>query len=199
MAVPNIVALNNTNQMECVTVNITDDNIVEGTERFYVQLNGSENNQIMIVGNDAVPVYIVDNEGKLLFTIASFVMHICSFSGIMYVVNGAYLVPIEPLVKHHACYCHCNYIVPYEMYEPFMLHIFVSFTVIHLQFEQQNYTFSEDTETSDAIITVMISNYDELDINHDVSVTLVRFASASNATHYGMVNIHNFFKSGCFV
>ena len=93
MAVPNIVALNNTNKMECVSVNITDDNIVEGTERFYVQLNGSENNQIMIVGNDAVPVYILDNEGKLLFTSALFVMHMFSYS--VCIVNGAYLVPIS--------------------------------------------------------------------------------------------------------
>ena len=64
MVVPNIIILNNTNKMECVTVNITDDNIVEGTERFYVQFSGSVNNHIMIVGNDTVPVYIVDNEGK---------------------------------------------------------------------------------------------------------------------------------------
>ena len=61
---PNIVTLNNTNKMECVSVNITDDDIVEGTERFYVQFKGSEDNQIMIAGNDTVPVYIVDNEGK---------------------------------------------------------------------------------------------------------------------------------------
>ena len=78
MAVSNIITLTNTNKMECVTVNITDDNIVEGTERFYVQLNGIENNQIMIVGNDTVPVYIVDNESKLLFTYALIVLHICS-------------------------------------------------------------------------------------------------------------------------
>ena len=64
MVVPSIITLNNTNKMECVTVDITDDNIVEGTERFYVQFNGSENNQSMIVGNDTVPVYIVDNDGK---------------------------------------------------------------------------------------------------------------------------------------
>ena len=64
MAVPNIITLNNTNKMECVSVNITDDNIVEGTERFYVQFNGSENNQSVIFGNDTVPVYIVDNESK---------------------------------------------------------------------------------------------------------------------------------------
>ena len=64
MAVPNIITLNNTKRMECVSVNITDDNIVEETERFYVQFSGSENRQIMIVGNDTVPVYIVDNDGK---------------------------------------------------------------------------------------------------------------------------------------
>ena len=68
MAVPNIITLNNTNKMECVSVNMADDNIVEGTERFYVQFSESKNNQIMIAGNDTVPVYIVDNEGKLLFT-----------------------------------------------------------------------------------------------------------------------------------
>ena len=62
------------------------------------------------------------------------------------------------------------------------------FTVIHLQFEQPTYTFSEDTQTSDAIIKIVISNYDELVIEHDVSVTIVGFPNASNATHDGMNN-----------
>ena len=97
MVVPNIITLNNTNKMECVSVNITDDNIVERTERFYVQFSGSVNRQFMIVGNDnTVPVYIVDNEGKLPFINALFVLYMYLYSGIMYVaiVNGEYLVPI---------------------------------------------------------------------------------------------------------
>ena len=94
MAVPNIITLSNTKKMECVSVNITDDNIVEGTERFYVQFSGSVNRQIMIGGNDTVPVYIVDNDGKLLFINALLVLYMYLYSGIMYVVNGGYLVPI---------------------------------------------------------------------------------------------------------
>ena len=69
-----------------------------------------------------------------------------------------------------------------------MLPIFLSFTVIHLQFEQPTYMFSEDTQTSDATIKIVISNYDELVIEHDVSVTVVGFPNASNATHDGMNN-----------
>lgn len=65
---PNTITLNNTNKMACVFVNITDDNIVEGTERFFVQFNGSENNQIMIAGTNVVPVFIEDNESKSMTT-----------------------------------------------------------------------------------------------------------------------------------
>ena len=95
-------------------------------------------------------------------------------------------------LKFHAILCLC----------------FLSFTVIHLQFEQPTYTFSEDTQTSDAIIKIVISNYDKLVIEHDISVTVVGFPRASNATNDGMINdtmvsmhmgtcIHMYAHAGC--
>lgn len=122
MAVPSIITLNNTNKMGCVSVNITDDNIVEGTETFYVQFSGSENNQIMIAGDDTVPVFIEDNEGKLTFTNAVFIMQASMFYMMTLCIHSPYLVPSLPtctcvrelrhLVKHYTCFRHCNYTIP---------------------------------------------------------------------------------------
>ena len=89
----------------------------------------------------------------------------------------------------------------------FIIVSFISFAVIRLQFGQQNYIFSEDTQTND--ISIVISNYDELVIDHDVSVTLVGFSHDSNATHDGMNNntvmyiyntcINMYPHAGCFM
>lgn len=67
--VPNTLTLNVNNTLKCVSVNITDDNIVEGTEIFRVRFNETDKNQIMIAGLDTIPVFISDDEGKCLIPI----------------------------------------------------------------------------------------------------------------------------------
>lgn len=63
---PNILRLNISKTSDCVSINITDDNIVEGTEMFMVQFNETDDNMIMIGGIDTVYVFIMDNEGMLI-------------------------------------------------------------------------------------------------------------------------------------
>ena len=58
----------------------------------------------------------------------------------------------------------------------------VFFTVIQLQFEKVSYTFSESTTVNDTVITIMIANYDELEITNDTFVPVVAMITGSNAT-----------------
>jgi len=53
------------NTKECVMVNVTDDNIVEGLETFYVEFNETDNSQVMIAGTNRDIVTIRDNDGML--------------------------------------------------------------------------------------------------------------------------------------
>ena len=63
MSVPDTLTLNPSNTRGCVSINITDDNIVEGTEVFEVQFSETDDNQINIAGTNTVPVSIEDDEG----------------------------------------------------------------------------------------------------------------------------------------
>ena len=64
--VPGKIQLNLNQSRNCVSINITDDNIVEGTEMFYVEFSETNVSQVMIVGNNSVPVYIQDNDGTVI-------------------------------------------------------------------------------------------------------------------------------------
>ena len=55
--------MNNTE--ECVMVNVTDDNIVEGFETFFVEFNETDNSQVMIAGTNRDIVTIRDNDGMM--------------------------------------------------------------------------------------------------------------------------------------
>ena len=57
--------MNNTE--ECVIVNVTDDNIVEGFETFFVEFNETDNSQVMIVGTNRDIVTIRDNDGMMRY------------------------------------------------------------------------------------------------------------------------------------
>ena len=66
MPEPERLVLDLNNDRKCVYINITDDNIVEGLERFEVRFTETDDNQINIAGTDTVPVYIEDDEGKYI-------------------------------------------------------------------------------------------------------------------------------------
>ena len=61
--VPGTLRLDMNDTLECVTINITDDIIVEGTEMFTVHFDETDGNMIMIAGDNTVPVFIEDDEG----------------------------------------------------------------------------------------------------------------------------------------
>ena len=63
--VPDTLQLDMNNTLKCVTINITNDNEVEGTEVFMVHFTETDDNRIMIDGTDTVPVYIEDDEGTV--------------------------------------------------------------------------------------------------------------------------------------
>ena len=52
------------NTRTCFSVNITNDNVVEGTELFYAEFNETDNNEIMITGMTRVTIYIADNDSE---------------------------------------------------------------------------------------------------------------------------------------
>ena len=54
--------------------------------------------------------------------------------------------------------------------------------VVVLEFVQESYTFSETTPFSDAVISIMITNYDELVIQNDVIVNIIFQNDLDNAT-----------------
>ena len=54
------------------------------------------------------------------------------------------------------------------------------FAVVVLEFGEVNYTFPEINSTSDAVLSVVIANFDDLVINDQVSVTIAR--TSGNAT-----------------
>ena len=62
-------------------------------------------------------------------------------------------------------------------------------TVVQLEFGSSTYTFSEDTSVDNAVIDIVISNYAELDINHDVSVLVISHGSQTNTTLDGELYI----------
>ena len=64
--VPDTLQLDMNNTLKCVTINITNDNEVEGTEVFMVHFTETDDNRIMIDGTDTVPVYIEDDEGIII-------------------------------------------------------------------------------------------------------------------------------------
>jgi hypothetical protein len=64
--VPDVLRLDMNNSLECVSINITNDVIVEGTEMFAVQFVETDDNEIMIRGHDTIPVFIVDDEVVVL-------------------------------------------------------------------------------------------------------------------------------------
>ena len=61
---PDTLRLTMNDTFECVSININDDSIVEGTEMFLVHFIETDDNEIMIAGQDTVPVYIEDDEGN---------------------------------------------------------------------------------------------------------------------------------------
>ena len=65
MPIPSILSLDVNNWQDCVTINIIDDMIVEGTEIFEVEIVETDENQIQITGVTNILVYILDNEGNL--------------------------------------------------------------------------------------------------------------------------------------
>jgi hypothetical protein len=123
--VPDVLVLDINNTRRCVSINITDDNIVEGLEIFEVHFNETDNNQINIAGTNTVQVEIEDDE------------------------------------------------------------------VIELQFGDLTYTFSESAPINHALIE--IANYDELDIRHDVTVTVIPLdpANATQLMDYVIVQMNN--------
>ena len=63
----NVLTLNFTRRMDCILINITDDNIVEGTETFTVHFDETHGNMIMIAEEGSASVTITDNEGMVGF------------------------------------------------------------------------------------------------------------------------------------
>ena len=64
MPIPNTLTLNLNMSTNCVSININDDILVEGTEVFLVHFNETDDNQINIAGTDTVTVFIRDDEGR---------------------------------------------------------------------------------------------------------------------------------------
>ena len=62
-------------------------------------------------------------------------------------------------------------------------------TVVQLEFGSSTYTFSEDTSVDNAVIDIVISNYAQLDINHDVSVLVISHGAETNTTLDGELYI----------
>ena len=67
MPLPSTLSLNITNARGCVSIGITNDNIVEGTEMFLVHFIETDDNQIAIAGSNTTSVFIEDDEGRLFF------------------------------------------------------------------------------------------------------------------------------------
>ena len=70
--IPSTLSLNVTNSRGCVSISITNDNIVEGTEMFLVHFVETDNNQIAIAGSNTTSVFIQDDESKLYELLSSF-------------------------------------------------------------------------------------------------------------------------------
>ena len=63
MPLPSTLSLNLANARGCVSIDITNDNIVEGTEMFLVHFIETDDNQIAIAGSNTTSVFIEDDEG----------------------------------------------------------------------------------------------------------------------------------------
>ena len=90
--------------------------------------------------------------------------------------------------------------MPYIFY-PFLI------TAIELQFEQMSYMFLESI-ASDAVVNIVIANFNQLIIENDVSVAVNINPSATNATENGaymshvfcvMLKVHNIFLPFAFL
>ena len=64
LPIPSTLSLNITNAQGCVSIGITNDNIVEGTEMFLVNFIETDDNQIAIAGSSTAPVFIQDDESR---------------------------------------------------------------------------------------------------------------------------------------
>ena len=98
--VPSTLRLDMNDTFECVSIAITNDNIVEGTEVFYVRFLETDDNQIMIAGNDTAPVFIEDDESK----------YIIPFSILVAITASSSLVPYRTLQFRaiYLCFCFCS-------------------------------------------------------------------------------------------
>ena len=84
--VPSTLRLDMNDTFECVSITITNDNIVEGTEAFYVRFLETDDNQIMIAGNDTAPVFIEDDESKYIIPF-SILVAITASSSLVYTIS----------------------------------------------------------------------------------------------------------------
>lgn len=64
LPIPSTLSLNITNARGCVSIGITNDNIVEGTEMFLVNFIETDDNQIAIAGSTTALVFIQDDESR---------------------------------------------------------------------------------------------------------------------------------------
>ena len=97
--VPSTLRLDMNDTFECVSIAITNDNIVEGTEAFYVRFLETDDNQIMIAGNDTAPVFIEDDESEYI-----------PFSILVAITASSSLVPYRKLQFRaiYLCFCVCS-------------------------------------------------------------------------------------------
>ena len=68
MPSPSSLSLNIVNTRGCVSIGITNDNIVEGTEMFLVHFIETDDNQITIAGSNTTSVFIEDDEGNFPYS-----------------------------------------------------------------------------------------------------------------------------------
>ena len=159
--VPSTLRLDMNDTFECVSIAITNDNIVEGTETFYVRFLETDDNQIMIAGNNTAPVFIEDDESK-------------------------YIIPFSILVAITAS----SSLVPYRTLQFRAIYLCFVFAVVVLEFGEVNYTFPENTtSTSEAVLSVIIANFDDLVINDQVSVTIASTMSGNATTTDGKATV----------
>ena len=108
MPSPSSLSLNIVNARGCVSIGITNDNIVEGTEMFLVHFIETDDNQITIAGSNTTSVFIEDDEGIFLthlvlltniFILSVFTVIILQFGQMAYTTtesnNSNTLVDIE--------------------------------------------------------------------------------------------------------
>ena len=144
MPIPSSLSLNITNSRGCVSIGITNDNIVEGTEMFLVHFIETDDNQITIAGSSTASVFIQDDESRFFHLLSSFIF-------------------MEEL-------------------------IFFLCAVTVLEFGQMTYMFSESNSNM-ALVDIEIANFDQLDIQNNVSVAVSVNATATNANEDGMCSV----------